>query len=102
MLPRSLIAFSRDIKSHISSFLAIAERKLAFTYAASSTPGGTRLANSSIKNSASPSGGCLMRDINSAVSCALSGLGGIEFSALSKAFFRYVSNSVFILCAKKH
>jgi len=43
-----------------------------------------------------------MRDINSAVSCALSGLGGIEFSALSKAFFRYVSNSVFILCAKKH
>ena len=54
-----------------------------------------------IEKSASFSGEVFTRDISSDVSCALNGLGGIDFSALSETFFRYVSNSVLILCAKR-
>jgi len=53
MVPRSWIASSRETMEDVSAPVAMAERKAALTYAASSTPGGTRWDRISMRRSPS-------------------------------------------------
>src|SRR5690554_7019454 len=76
-----------------SSPLAIADKKPAFTYAASSTPGGTRSLINSNKNDSSPAGGFFNNSIKSVTCSGLSGLGGIPSAARSATCSRYCCNT---------
>jgi hypothetical protein len=89
MLPSNCTAASLEISGEVTSFLTIALKKPAFTYAASSTPGGTRSEISSIKNSSSPAGGFFNNSTKPVTCSGLSGFGGIPSAARSATCLRY-------------
>ena len=93
MVPSSSTAFSGDIRGEVASPLATAARKPALTYAASSTPGGTRLTNKSVRNSSSPAGGFFSSSTSAAIWEASKGLGTIPWAARSATCLRYSSST---------
>src|SRR5687768_9258614 len=70
----------------------MAARYDALTFAASSTPAGTRWVIRSSRNCSSPAGGFFSSSITSAVCSAVSGKGGMPRAARSAACWRYASS----------
>src|SRR5690554_2630587 len=93
MLPSNLIANFLSIIGEVTSPLVIAAKKPAFTYAASSTPGGTRSLINSSKNASSPAGGFFSNSTKSATCSGFRGFGGIPSAARSATCARYCSNT---------
>ena len=83
MVPSSCTASSLDTSGDVTEPSTMAARKLALTYAASSTPGGTRVASSSFSAASSPAGGFFISSTSSATCLASSGLGTIPSAARS-------------------
>ena len=85
-----------DLNQHdlaLEQFRAIADKNPALTYAASSTPGGTRLETKSRINFSSPAGGSFRSSTRPETCSADRGLGGIPNLARSVTCSRYASNT---------
>mmetsp|Transcript_29766 Transcript_29766/g.65015 ORF Transcript_29766/g.65015 Transcript_29766/m.65015 type:complete len:201 (-) Transcript_29766:24-626(-) len=94
MVPRSLIASSGVKRGDLVVPLATAAKKPALTYAASSTPGGTRVDSSSLMKSSSPAGGASASCTSSATCFASSGFGTIPSALRSSTCLLYDSAKV--------
>ncbi len=87
MVPNSFTAFFASIRGLFVLPLTMAVRKSALTYAASSTPGGTRCVKRFSRKSSSPLGGFSSSFTRSEHCAALMGFGTTPMAARSATCF---------------
>jgi len=94
MVPRISTAFRLDTKGEVAVPSSTAVSQLALTYAASSTPGGTRFSNRSISAASSPLGGFSSCSTSEATCFASKGLGAMFSAARSATCASYSVRNV--------
>ena len=94
MVPRISTAFRLDTKGEVAVPSSTAASQLALTYAASSTPGGTRFSNRSISAASSPLGGFSSCSTSEATCFASKGLGAMFSAARSATCASYSVRNV--------
>ena len=94
MVPRMSTAFRLDTRGEETVPSSTAVSQLALTYAASSTPGGTRFSNKSISAASSPFGGFSSCSTREATCFASKGLGAMFSAARSATCASYSVRNV--------
>ena len=94
IVPRIATALFASTSGDATSPVTIAASQLALTYAASSTPGGTRFSNRSIRTASSPAGGDSSCSQSAATCFASRGLGAMPDAARSATCASYSVRNV--------